>query len=96
MEHIDNSIRFYNPDTYFFSGVYHREHDDRNALTPGSIRRQSPPLASSRCPQAPDQRNPNNHHNGGIVMHVDLEHPRHHGQVGQHQQQRVGEELFLC
>ena len=77
--------------TPIFSGVYHREHDDRNALTPGSIRRQSPPLASSRCPQAPDQRNPNNHHNGGIVMHVDLEQQRHH-----HGPQRVGEELFLC
>lgn len=89
--HLQFSIRFYNPDTYFFSGVYHREHDDRNALTPGSIRRQSPPLASSRCPQAPDQRNPNNHHNGGIVMHVDLEQQRHH-----HGPQRVGEELFLC
>ena len=50
-------------------------------------------------PQQPQRTPPdlqNNHHNGGIVMHVDLEHPRHHGQVGQHQQQRVGEELFLC
>ena len=84
---------------YLILGVYHREHDDRNALTPGSVRRQSPPLGSLRPPDplvSSASQRPNNHHNGGIVMHVDLERQQHHhtGVVG-HSSQR-GEELFLC
>lgn len=65
---------------------YHRE-DDRNALTPGSVRRlggvaeATPPHVN--CLRPPDH---NNHHNGGIVMHVGLH----------HQQQQQREELFLC
>jgi hypothetical protein len=74
---------------------YHREHDDRNALTPGSVRRGcSPPSRPSQLQQQPLQtasimQRPHhqNNHNGGIVMHVDLDHV-------QHGQQR--EELFLC
>ena len=66
--------------------IYHREHDDRNALTPGSARRGPSPLVSSSTSAVASSRlRPElhqNNHNGGIVMHVDLD------------QQR--EELFLC
>ena len=66
--------------------IYHREHDDRNALTPGSARRGPSPLVSSTSAASsrlrPELHQNNHNHNGGIVMHVDLD------------QQR--EELFLC
>lgn len=68
--------------------AYHRENDDRNALTPGSVRRCTPPILhnpNSAATVASSNANAissSHTNNSGVVMHIDLERQR--------------EELFLC
>jgi len=86
-------------------GSYQREHDDRNALTPASVRRHSPPpppplhhpqqqqptMPQQQQPQQPQRTPPDlqNNHHNGGIV-MHVDLDRHHLR----RQQR--EELFLC